>query len=115
MIINQLGQFWNGWEAWSRINCIAICSTFVPLMFTLTGVTLLGLWFTFPRRWMPLSAGLAGGCGLLLCLHVLSWLHIGVVHPVTFILVGLSLFCGAVNGGALWLRQTRLAWGRSMQ
>ncbi len=109
MVINQLLQ---GWDAWSRQFCVEICSTFVPLMFGLTGITVLGLWLPWQRRWMTLTASLAGGCGLLLCLHVLSWLHVGVVHPVTFILAGLSLFCGTVNVGAVWLGRTRLAPGR---
>ncbi|MEN9215948.1 MAG: hypothetical protein Q6K90_01345 [Gloeomargarita sp. HHBFW_bins_162] len=81
-------------------------------MFLLTGATLLGVWLWYQSRWMVVSATCAGGCGVLLCLHVLSWLRIGIVHPVTFILVGLSLLCGSVNAGALWLRQTRLAVGR---
>ncbi|APB33469.1 hypothetical protein GlitD10_1149 [Gloeomargarita lithophora Alchichica-D10] len=109
MVINQLLL---AWDSWSREYCIAICGTFVPLMFLLTGATVLGLWFPFPRRWMTLTASLAGGCGLLLCLHVLSWFRIGVVHPVTFILVGLSLLCGTVNAGAVWRGRTRLALGR---
>jgi hypothetical protein len=109
MAINQLLQ---GWDAWSREFCVGICSTFVPLMLVLTGATLLGLWLPAQQRWMPLTASLAGCCGLLLCLHVLSWFHVGVVHPVTFILAGLSLFCGLVNGGAVWLGRTRLAPGR---
>jgi hypothetical protein len=96
-------------DAWSRVNCIAICSTLVPLMFALTGATVLALWLPSRRSWMLWTAALAGGCGVLLYLHVLSWLHAGVVHPVTFILPGLSLLCGLVNSGCIWLGRTRTA------
>lgn len=105
----MIEQLISTWDTWSRDNCIAICGTFVPLMFGFTGATVLALWFPSQRRWMPLTAGFAWGCGLLLCLHVLSWFHLGVVHPVTFILAGLSLLCGMVNGGAIWLGRTRFA------
>jgi len=94
-------SFLSAWDVWSRQHCLAICSTFVPLLSGLTGVSVLALWFPVQRRWLPVTVGLAGGCGGVLCLHVLSWLHAGVVHPVTFILAGLSLLCRLVNGGVV--------------
>ncbi|WP_448380282.1 hypothetical protein [Gloeomargarita sp.] len=97
----------SAWDVWSRQHCLAICSTFVPLLLGLTGVSVLALWFPVQRRYLAVPAGLAGGCGGVLCLHVLSWLHVGVVQPATFILAGLSLLCGLVNGGVVWRGRTR--------
>ncbi len=78
-------SFLSAWDVWSRQHCLAICSTFVPLLLGLTGVSVLALWFPVQRRYLAVTAGLAGGCG-------------GGVVPACFVLVA----CGGGAAGDVY-------------
>jgi len=81
----------------SRGNCIGICSALVPSI--LLGTTFCGgLAYFRQARWLinTAFAFTLMACGMML-LHVASWFSIGVVTPVTFILLGLSLTFGGLS------------------
>ncbi|MGB0563754.1 MAG: hypothetical protein ACPGVO_18440 [Spirulinaceae cyanobacterium] len=94
MILNGLGEF-------SRANCVAICSVLVPLNLGWTIATLIGCYLQRPLRQLQTSTAIAAVFALILCLHVSSWFVIGVVTPVTFVLLTLALTCCLLNGLAL--------------
>lgn len=86
----------------SRGNCVGICSALVPLI--LLGTTACGgLTYFRQPRWL---VNTAYGAVILFCLamvlHVSSWFAIGVITPVTFILLGLSLTCAGLST-LVWL------------
>jgi hypothetical protein len=85
----------------SRSNCIGICATLVPVML---GSTLSYLGVTYFRQ-RQFWGNFTYGCTIIACvlmgLHVSSWFSIGIVTPVTFILLGLSLTCFSVCSLAL--------------
>ena len=89
----------------SRHNCVAICSFLVPanLVATTTTVVLtLKQQSLSTIRW---STAIASVLALTLFLHVSTWFIIGVITPVTFILLGLGTTCLGVNALAIIYRQ----------
>jgi hypothetical protein len=89
----------------SRNNCVAICAFLVPanllatlqtIALSVTGKSLLVV---------RLAAGFAAIFAITLFLHVSTWLSIGVITPVTFILLGLGSTCLLGNWGAIVYRQ----------
>jgi len=88
---------------WSRLHCGTICTALVPANFLATLATL-GLLLRADAR-LRGTALLASSFALMLALHVTTWLAIGVVTPVTFILFSLGAACLATNAAAVWLHQ----------
>ena len=86
----------------SRGNCVGICSALVPLILLSTiacgGMT----YFCQPQRLVNTTYGAVIISCLAMVLHVSSWFAIGVITPVTFILLGLSLTCASVST-LVWL------------
>ncbi len=95
----------------SRANCIGICATLVPIMLISTLSCLGFAYFQRGAFWVNLAYAGTIATGLLMGLHVSSWFSIGVVTPITFILLGLSLTCFSACslawGLPLW---RKLAW-----
>ncbi len=81
----------------SRGNCVGICSALVPLILLSTafcgGVT----YFRQPRPIINVAYGAVIVFCSAMVLHVASWFSIGIITPVTFILLGLSLTCVGVS------------------
>lgn len=84
--------------AFSRNHCVAICAFLVPanLITTLTILSLSAL--SHSPRYLKALATLEGGLALIMMLHVATWFMIGVVTPITFILIGLALTCLVATG-----------------
>jgi hypothetical protein len=84
----------------SRQNCIGICAFLVPanLIFTLQTL-ILAFWGQNPL-YLRVSVGFGIITALLQIFHVASWFIIGVVTPITFILISLSSLCLFIN---LWV------------
>ncbi|BFM41126.1 hypothetical protein OLK001_30520 [Synechocystis sp. LKSZ1] len=86
---------------WSRLHCVGLCAVLVPTILLLTLQSLLLVYFQH-RDWrFQASASGAFVAIVLLIGHVATWFSIGVITPVTFILLTLSLTCLAINTG-LW-------------
>ncbi|QUS60677.1 hypothetical protein IQE94_00355 [Synechocystis sp. PCC 7339] len=78
----------------SRGQCVGICAALVPSI--LLCATICAVLIALDRpRWSVNTTYFAtlAACGVMV-LHVASWFSIGVITPVTFILLGLSLSCG---------------------
>jgi hypothetical protein len=81
----------------SRDRCIAICAFLVPanLLWTLQTLSLVARNRSqVTIRW---SVAIATALAAILVVHVGSWFAIGVVTPVTFILLGMASTCLALN------------------
>ncbi|MBE9196245.1 hypothetical protein IQ219_13240 [Synechocystis sp. LEGE 06083] len=80
----------------SRGHCVGICAALVPSILLCTTICA-GLIALDRPRWSVNTAYVATlvACGVMV-LHVASWFSIGVITPVTFILLGLSLSCGSL-------------------
>ena len=81
----------------SRQNCVAICSFLVPanLIATITTLVLVAQGQSLLRlKW---SRGIASVLAIALFLHVSTWFMIGVITPVTFILLALGSTCLIIN------------------
>jgi len=90
----------------SRTHCVGVCSFLVPAMLLLTLLSL-ALVYRHQRAWpLDLSVGCAGVAITLMIAHVGTWFAIGVVTPITFILISLSALCLLVNA-SLWLGFSR--------
>ncbi len=87
----------------SRTYCISICAFPVPAILMTTLQSLLFVAFQRRRLSLTLSVGLDVLLTGLMLLHVGTWFIIGVVTPVTFILLTLSLSCFCLNSW-LWFR-----------
>jgi hypothetical protein len=85
----------------SREHCVALCAFLVPINLAIALQTLILLTLNRPAIQWQRSAYLALPFATILCLHVGTWLAIGVVHPFTFILLGLATLCLTVNGVVL--------------
>jgi hypothetical protein len=81
----------------SRQNCITICAFLVSANLLTTVITLILLFSQRPLAQIRLNVTLATLFAVTLFLHVSTWFLIGVVTPVTFILVGLGTTCLIVN------------------
>ncbi|MEC4804563.1 MAG: hypothetical protein SAJ12_24590 [Jaaginema sp. PMC 1079.18] len=88
------------WE-FSRQNCVAICAFLVPANVLVTLYTLFLFFWKRPFRQIQLSVGIAGIFAIAMMVHVATWFAIGVVTPITFILISLAGLCLSVNGIAL--------------
>ena len=84
----------------SRIHCVSICAFLIPaiLITTLQSILLV----IFQRRDISLTVSVLLSLSAIafMVFHVSTWFVIGVVTPVTFIFLGLSLSCLTIN---LWL------------
>lgn len=89
----------------SRHNCVAICSLIVPVNLITTIITLTLVIFNRSLGQIRWSITMATILAIALFLHVSTWLMIGVVTPVTFILLGLGATCLTINILALVYRQ----------
>lgn len=79
----------------SRSNCAGICAFLVPANLVATSTTLVLLFLQRPQiRWTTVAGSFAA---ITLFLHVATWLIIGVVSPVTFLLSGLASTCLVIN------------------
>jgi hypothetical protein len=83
----------------SRQNCVGICAFLVPANLIATLQTLILGYLNPLSRYLHLSVVLGISFALLQIAHVASWFIIGVVTPVTFILISLSSVCLFLN---LW-------------
>lgn len=81
----------------SRNNCVAICSFLVPANLLATLQTLLFVWLECPASQLRRTSILASTFAILIIFHVFSWFLVGVVTPVTFILIALGSVCLAIN------------------
>ena len=89
----------------SRHNCVAICSFLVPanLIATISTLILVAMGQSLSKiRW---SLGAALAFAMTLFLHVSTWFIIGIITPVTFILLGLGTTCLLINAIAVIYRQ----------
>ena len=89
----------------SRQNCIAICAFLVPANLLATSLTLIFLWFRRPLGQLKLSAMVATAFAVVLVLHVYTWFMIGVLNPVSFVLLTLASVCLLINGVGVAYRQ----------
>jgi hypothetical protein len=87
----------------SRDRCVAICSFLVPANIVVTSQTLLFFFLKRPQWQLRASVALATLLAATMILHVGTWFAIGVVTPITFILVGLASLCLSVNWVAIAL------------
>lgn len=85
----------------SRHHCIAICAFLVPANLLATLQTLSFVILERPRYQIYGSVAIATFFALTLSLHVGTWLAIGIVRAVTFILLGLASACLLLNWGIL--------------
>lgn len=90
----------------SRHHCVAICAFLIPANLLVTLYTLVSIALDRPQAYIRWSVAIATVLASTLYLHVGTWLAIGVVRNVTFILVGLATTCLAVNFWAIAYRQT---------
>lgn len=81
----------------SRDRCIAICAFLVPANLLLTLQTLSLVARNRSQVSIRWSVAIATALAAILVLHVGTWFAIGVVTPVTFILLGLASTCLAIN------------------
>lgn len=81
----------------SRGNCVGICSALIPLILLSTTACGALAYFHQPQRLVNTAYGAVILFCLGMVLHVSSWFAIGVVTPVTFILLGLSLTCAGLS------------------
>lgn len=96
LILNSLCEF-------SREYCVAICAFLVPANLLVTCYTLLLLWFHRPQWQLRLSCFGATIFAFTLIFHVSTWLIIGVITPVTFVLLTLASNCLLINFLAILL------------
>ncbi|MDJ0690525.1 MAG: hypothetical protein QNJ41_18700 [Xenococcaceae cyanobacterium MO_188.B32] len=77
----------------SRQNCVAICAFLVPANLLTTALNLILLFTQRSQTQIRLAISLSVIFAFTLFLHVSTWFIIGVVTPVTFILLGLGATC----------------------
>ena len=85
----------------SRHHCVAVCAFLVPANLLTTLITLLLLFLKTPVDRIRIAASFATIFAFSLFLHICTWLMIGVITPVTFILFGLGTMCLSINISAL--------------
>ena len=89
----------------SRLNCVTICSFLVPANLLATLMTLILSIIGQSSSRIGFTVTLATTFAVTLFLHVSTWFMIGVITPVTFILLGLGTTCLSINLLALIYRQ----------
>lgn len=85
----------------SRHHCVAICSFLVPATLLATLQTLVLLFWQRSQSQVGLAGLAASGLAAVIILHVGTWVAIGVLTPVSFVLLGLGTVCLAINGVAI--------------
>ena len=85
----------------SRNHCVSICAFLVPANLLTTLQTLILLFLMRPLSQIRLGAIFASLFALTLYFHVTTWLIIGVLTPVSFILFALGTICLMINFGAI--------------
>ena len=81
----------------SRNHCVSICAFLVPANLLTTLQTLILLFLMRPLSQIRLGAVFASFFALTLYFHVTTWLIIGVLTPVSFILFALGTICLIIN------------------
>ena len=89
----------------SRQNCVAICSFLVPANLIATTITLILVITNRSLFNLRFSMGIGSIMAIALFLHVSTWFIIGVITPVTFILLGLGATCLVTDVLAFIYRQ----------
>jgi hypothetical protein len=89
----------------SRQNCGTICAFLVPANLITTLISLILLAKQYPLPKIRLTVILSVIFALTLFLHISTWFAIGVVTPITFILLTLGSACLAMNFLAIAYRQ----------
>jgi hypothetical protein len=69
----------------------------VPANITATSIVLGLISFNRPQKQVLGAVGVAVSLAVTMCLHVATWLMIGVVMTETFILLGLGMLCLVTN------------------
>jgi hypothetical protein len=95
---------------YSRNNCVTICSFLVPANLSATLFTFILSITGQSLSKIGFSVAIATSFALTLFLHVSTWFIIGVVTPVTFILLGLGATCLLTNILVLIYRQQLAQW-----
>jgi hypothetical protein len=85
----------------SRDRCVAICSFLVPANLLLTIQTLVLIARDRAQILIQSSVAIATVLAVILVLHVGTWFSIGVITPVTFILLTLASTCLTLNFWAI--------------
>ena len=98
--------------AFSREHCVAICSFLVPANLIATVVTLILVATGKSLSLVRWCLGIASTVAITLFLHVSTWFMIGVVTPVTFILLTLGTTCLLLNFLAVAYRREIAQWLR---
>jgi len=93
----------------SRIHCVSICAFLIPTILITTLQSILLVIFQRRDTSLTVSVLLSLSAIAFMVFHVSTWFVIGVVTPVTFILLGLSLSCLTINLW-LWLKFTRQSY-----
>jgi hypothetical protein len=89
----------------SRDRCIAICAFLIPATLLTTLGTLAIIITNRFQHYLRWTIAIATGLALLMVFHVGTWFAIGVVTPVTFILLSLATTCLLVNfGGPIFFK-----------
>jgi hypothetical protein len=89
----------------SRNNCVAICSFLVPANLIATVGTLVLSATKKSLTQLRWSVAIAATLAITLFLHVSTWFIIGVVTPVTFILLTLGTTCLLIDVLAIIYRR----------
>ncbi len=89
----------------SRNNCVTICSFLVPANLLATSLTLILSVMGQSRSRIGFTVAIATTLAVTLFLHVSTWFIIGVITPVTFILLGLGTTCLSIDVLAMIYRQ----------
>jgi hypothetical protein len=77
----------------SRQHCVAICAFLVPANLLASLQTLIYLFLNRSIEQIRLPAFLGVVFATIMFLHVSTWMAIGVITPVTFILFTLGMTC----------------------
>ena len=81
----------------SRNNCVTICSFLIPANLLATILTFILSVTGQSLSRICLCLAIAATLAMTLFLHVSTWFAIGVITPVTFILLGLGTTCLLTN------------------
>lgn len=84
----------------SRNHCVTVCAFLVPANLIATSATLLLLYFQLKKP-LIFTTSIASLAASALFLHISTWLMIGVLNPVSFILLILGSTCLAINCWAI--------------
>lgn len=94
----------------SRNNCVTICSFLIPANLLATLLTFILSITGQSLSKISLTVAIATSFSLTLFLHVSTWFIVGVITPVTFILLGLGMSCLLTNISLLIYHQQLAQW-----